>query len=134
MILHTILGANGTIATELLSILLEHKEQVRLVSRHPQPVAGAETFAADVLKEEEAISAVAGSQIVYLLVGLEYNYRVWQRDWPVLMRNVITACKAAGARLIFFDNVYPYGIVKTGITEKTPFKPVSKKGTRFARK
>ena len=44
------------------------------------------------------------------------------------MRNTIDACKAANAKLIFFDNIYAYGLVKGKITESTPFHPVSKKG------
>ncbi len=128
MALHTILGANGTIATELVPVLQQNNEQLRLVSRNPKPITNAETIAADLLNEEQVMKAVAGSGIVYLLVGLEYNYKVWQRDWPVLMRNVINACKAAKAKLIFFDSVYPLGIVKGKINEDTPFAPVSKKG------
>lgn len=128
MALHTLLGANGTIATELLPLLIENKEQIRLVSRNPKPVAGAQTVAANMLDYNQVTAAVNGSGIVYLLIGLEYNYKIWQRDWPVIMRNVINACKAANAKLIFFDNVYPYGIVKGKITEETPFDPVSKKG------
>src|SRR5690349_17732549 len=100
MALHTILGANGTIATELLPILQENKEQIRLVSRHPKPVAYAQTVAADMLNYEQVTAAVQGSDIVYLLVGIAYNHNVWQRDWPVIMRNVVSACKAANARLI----------------------------------
>ncbi len=128
MALHTILGANGTIATELLPILQGNKEQIRLVSRNPKPAANAETFAADLLNGEQVMKAVAGSDIVYLLAGLQYDHKVWQRDWPVLMQNVISACKAAKAKLIFFDNVYPYGIGKAPFTEETAFAPVSKKG------
>ena len=44
------------------------------------------------------------------------------------MQNTIDACKAAGARLIFFDNVYMYGRVEGKMTESTPFKPGSEKG------
>lgn len=129
MALHTILGANGTIATELLPILLQNGERVRLVSRRAKPVDNAEVIAADLLNAEQVMMAVDGSHIVYLLVGLEYKYKVWQRDWPVLMRNVIAACKKWGAKLIFFDNVYPYGIPDGDITETSPFRPVSRKGT-----
>jgi nucleoside-diphosphate-sugar epimerase len=128
MALHTILGANGTIATELLPILQQHNEQIRLVSRNPKPVAGTETLKADVLDYQQALQAVKGSNVVYLLVGLEYNIKVWRASWPVIMRNVIDACKATGAKLIFFDNIYMYGKVTGKITESTPFKPVSKKG------
>ena len=69
-----------------------------------------------------------GSDFVYLLVGLEYNRKVWRAQWPVIMRNTIDACKAAGARLIFFDNVYMYGRVKGSMTESTPYNPCSVKG------
>ena len=129
MAVHTILGANGTIATELVPVLQQNKETIRLVSRNPKPAAGAETVAADLLSGEAIRKAVAGSDIVYLLAGIEYNHKVWKRDWPVIMQNVIDACKTAKAKLIFFDSVYPYGIPKGNvITEETPFAPRSKKG------
>lgn len=130
MALHTLLGANGTIATELVPVLQKNKEKIRLVSRNPKGAAGAETIAADLLDGEAIRKAVAGSDIVYLLAGIEYNHNVWKRDWPVIMQNVINACKEANARLIFFDSVYPYGIPEGNvITEETPFAPRSKKGT-----
>ena len=133
MSLHTILGANGTIATELIPVLQQNGEKIRLVSRNPKPAINAETIAADLLNEEQVMKAVEGSAIVYLLVGLEYNHKVWERDWPLLMQHVIKACKAARAKLIFFDNVYPYGIAKGPINEETVFAPVSKKGMIRAR-
>jgi hypothetical protein len=85
-------------------------------------------MAGDVLNREDVFQAVKGSDIVYLLVGLEYSRKVWKRSWPVIMRNTIDACKATGARLIFFDNVYMYGRVKGKMTEATPFNPCSEKG------
>lgn len=128
MAIHTLLGANGTIANELIPILQSNAQQIRLVSRNPKSVAGAEQIRADVLDRDAVIRAVSGSDIVYLLVGLEYNIKKWRADWPVIMRNTIDACKAAGARLIFFDNVYMYGLVNGKMTESTPFNPNSKKG------
>ena len=74
------------------------------------------------------MEAVRGSDIVYLLVGLEYNSKIWKADWPVIMRNTIDACKVAGARLIFFDNVYMYGRVNGPMTESVPYNPCSEKG------
>jgi nucleoside-diphosphate-sugar epimerase len=71
---------------------------------------------------------VAGSDFVYLLAGLDYNRKIWRAEWPVIMRNTIDACKAAGARLIFFDNVYMYGRVDGSMTESTPYNPCSAKG------
>src|SRR5260221_9335561 len=128
MALHTLLGGNGTIACELIPILLSNGQQVRLFSRNPKTVVGAETISGDVLKQEDVFEAVKGSDVVYLLVGLEYNKKVWKNSWPVIMRNTIDACKSTGARLIFFDNVYMYGRVVGLMTESTPFNPNSVKG------
>ncbi len=128
MSLHTILGANGTIAAELIPVLQSNAQQIRLVSRNPKKVSGAEIFQADLLNRDQVFQAVKGSDFVYLLVGLEYNRKIWKTEWPVIIRNTIDACKAAGARLIFFDNVYMYGRVNGSMTESTPYNPCSVKG------
>ncbi|GAA4437188.1 SDR family oxidoreductase [Ravibacter arvi] len=128
MALHTLLGGNGTIAQALYPLLLESGARVRLVSRSSPSVPGAESVAADMLDREAVMKAVAGSDVVYLLVGIAYDARVWKRDWPVIMQNVVDACKASRARLMFFDNAYMYGKQDGVITEETPYRPVSKKG------
>jgi nucleoside-diphosphate-sugar epimerase len=128
MALHTILGGNGTIAVELIPILQSNGEQVRLFSRNPKQVPGAETVSGDVMNKDDVFQAVKGSDVVYLLVGLQYNKKIWKNSWPVIMRNTIEACKASGALLIFFDNVYMYGKVPGRMTESTPFDPISEKG------
>jgi nucleoside-diphosphate-sugar epimerase len=126
--LHTILGANGSIASELVPVLKRHNEKIRLVSRNPKPVNGIEIVAADAGDYEQVLHAVKGSGIVYLLIGLDYDIKIWRRKWPLIMRNTIKACKEVNAKLIFFDNVYMYGKVDGIMTEETPFKPTSKKG------
>ena len=128
MKLHTILGANGTIAQELLPVLLANKEHVRLVSRNPKPAEGVETRKADVLDFAQLKIALEGSSVVYLVIGIQYDHKIWQRDWPVIMQNVIKVCKENSARLIFFDDVYMYGKVEGVMTEETPYRPISKKG------
>ncbi|MEI6086287.1 MAG: NmrA family NAD(P)-binding protein [Bacteroidota bacterium] len=128
MNLHTILGAGGAIANELLPILMNAKEKVRIVARHPKQINGVESVAADLSDAKQTLEAVKGSSIVYLLVGLEYDYKVWAQKWPLVMSNTINACKASGAKLIFFDNVYMYGKVNGKMTEETAFNPCSKKG------
>jgi len=126
--LTTILGAGGPIADELARILLAQNFRVRLVSRNPKPLPGAETRAADLTDLDQAIRAVEGSSIVHLLVGLKYSLKIWQESWPRIMANTIEACKRADARLIFFDNVYMYGKVIGPMTEDTPYHPTSRKG------
>jgi nucleoside-diphosphate-sugar epimerase len=127
--MHTILGAGGAIGTELVKVLAQQQQQVRLVGRHPKLIAGAtETVSVDISNRDQTIEAVAGSAVVYLLVGLKYDSKVWAELWPRIMNNAIEACKRAKAKLIFFDNVYMYGKVNGPMTEDTPFNPCSKKG------
>ena len=125
----TILGAGGAIGNELVKLLAAKKQPFRLVGRNPKPTLGAtEIVAADLTDADQTIRAVAGSSVVYLLVGLKYDHRVWQEMWPRIMSNTLEACKRAGAKLIFFDNVYMYGKVSGPMSEETPFNPCSRKG------
>lgn len=127
--MQTILGANGVIATELSKHLPSYNTTIRQVSRHPKKSNESdELVEADLLNYDQAEKAVAGSDIVYLLAGLKYDVKTWREQWPVLMRNVIDACKKHQSKLVFFDNVYAYGHVKGTMTEETPFNPSSKKG------
>jgi len=125
---HTILGAGGSIGNALTNELLKSKESVRLVSRSNYSITGAESFKADITSYEETMNCVKGSDIVYLLAGLPYDRKVWKETWPKVMKNVIDACKNYGAKLIFFDNVYMYGLVEGKMTEQTPYNPCSIKG------
>jgi len=130
----TILGSGGAIANELSRLLVARGMPYRLVSRKGAATAGAaETVAANVSDRDQAILAVADSSIVFLLVGLKYHHRVWEETWPRIMANTIEACKRAGARLVFFDNVYMYGLVRGAMTEETPYRPISRKGEVRAR-
>ncbi|MGA2203457.1 MAG: NAD-dependent epimerase/dehydratase family protein [Terriglobales bacterium] len=125
----TILGAGGAIGNELVKLLSARKQSFRLVGRNPRNVVGAtEAISADIADREQTIRAVAGSSIVHLLVGLKYDHKLWAGMWPRIMANTVEACKRAGAKLIFFDNVYMYGKVSGPMTEETPFNPCSKKG------
>ncbi|MGA7106573.1 MAG: NAD-dependent epimerase/dehydratase family protein [Terracidiphilus sp.] len=125
----TILGAGGAISNELVKLLVARKEAFRLVSRRaPMSADAKETVAADLSDREQAVRAVAGSSVVYLLAGLKYDHKLWAEMWPQIMDNTVEACKRAGAKLVFFDNVYMYGKVIGAMTEETPFRPQSKKG------
>ena len=128
--MQTVLGAGGTIGLELGRILAEFTDRVRLVSRSPEKVIGSnEVFAADLLDREAVQRAVDGSDVAYLVAGLPYKARIWQEQWPVVMRNTIAACRKQGAKLVFFDNIYMYDRDHLSpMDEDTPIRPTSKKG------
>ncbi len=132
--MHTILGSGGPVAQALVPELLKRDYAVRLVSRHPEPVAASATLAADLTDPEATDRAVQGSNVCYLTVGLPYRAAAWERDWPRIMENVIAACRRHGARLVFFDNMYMYDPERLGqMTETTPVRPASRKGRVRAR-
>jgi nucleoside-diphosphate-sugar epimerase len=128
--MQTILGAGGAIGKELARSLTHYTKDIRLVSRHPENVKDTDIlFAADLTKANEVNEAVKDSEVVYLIAGLRYNLEIWERDWPVVMQNVIDACLENKSRLVFFDNIYLYeGKNLNPITEDLPINPPSKKG------
>lgn len=126
----TILGAGGAIGVEVAKALTAYTLNIRLVARNPKKVNDSdELFIADLTDRQQIFKAVEGSSIVYLTVGFNYNIKVWQKLWPPLARNVVDACIAHGAKLVFFDNIYAIGDdhVKH-ITESSPINPSSQKG------
>jgi nucleoside-diphosphate-sugar epimerase len=128
--MQTILGGGGAIGNELAKELRPYTIRIRIVARNPKKVdEDNETFAADLTKQDEVMKAVEGSEVVYLVAGFKYKLKIWQQQWPVVMRNVIEACAAYNAKLVFFDNVYPYdGQSVPHLTENTPINPPSRKG------
>jgi nucleoside-diphosphate-sugar epimerase len=129
-----ILGANGTIGRELSRILPQYTNAIRQVGRNPRKVNASDvTFSADLLDAQAVAQAVQGCEVAYLVAGLKYDTKVWQEQWPRVMRHTIDACKRHGTKLVFFDNVYAYGKVDGPMTEDTPYAPCSKKGEVRAR-
>lgn len=128
--MQTILGAGGPIADELARELHRNfTTDIRLVSRRPKQVNGTdELVAADLMDPASTERAVAGSSIAYLTVGLPMDSALWEERFPVMMRNVIDACKAQGTKLVFFDNTYMYPGTPAPQTESTRFAPGGRKG------
>ncbi|MFT3803955.1 MAG: SDR family oxidoreductase [Burkholderiaceae bacterium] len=128
--MQTVLGANGQIATELARELRRgHTSDVRLVSRHPRKVNETDSLvSANLLDARQTLDAVEGSDVVYFTAGLPPDTELWETQFPVMLRNALDACRAAGARFAYFDNTYMYPQDDRVQTEATPFAPVGRKG------
>ncbi|ASK29674.1 NAD-dependent dehydratase [Chryseobacterium sp. T16E-39] len=128
--MQAILGATGQIGEELARELKRNfTSEIRIVSRNPIKVNDTdELFSADISIRERAIEAVRGSEIAYFTLGLPANTELWEKNFPLMLRNVIAACKINGTRLVFFDNTYMYPQDGRILTEKTVFAPVGRKG------
>ncbi|SYZ74664.1 NAD-dependent epimerase/dehydratase [Candidatus Zixiibacteriota bacterium] len=125
---HIILGAGGAIGSVLAEELIRNGKKIKLVSRSGRAFPGTESAAADLTDLTSVQNAVEPNATVYLLAGLPYDHKIWKIQWPLIMRNAVTACGEKSARLLFFDNVYMYGRVDGPMTENTPNYPCSKKG------
>jgi nucleoside-diphosphate-sugar epimerase len=128
--MHTILGAGGPVANALTTELVKNNVPVRLVSRRPVDIEGDNITwrKADLLDYKQVQEAAEGATVIYLCAGLVYDVKIWQEQWPIIIRNVINVTKENNARLIFFDNVYMYGLVDGPMMEDTPYHPSSEKG------
>lgn len=128
--MQTILGAGGPIGIELAKALRKYTQDIRLVSRNPEKVNSEdEVLKADLMNASEVDKAVKGSEVVYLTAGLQYSAKKWKKQWPVIVQNVISACEAHEAKLVFFDNVYMYDREEIShMTENSRVHPPSKKG------
>ncbi|RBL89847.1 NAD-dependent epimerase/dehydratase family protein [Chitinophaga flava] len=128
--MQTILGANGQIGEELARELKRSfTSHIRIVSRKARKVNDTDsTFSADLSIKENAIEAVKGSEIAYFTLGLPMNSDLWEKQFLLITRNVIEACKVNGTKLVFFDNTYMYPQDARILTEQTPFAPVGRKG------
>lgn len=128
-----VLGGNGVIGRETVRALLERGHTPRSVGRRPAANPDAISVLADLLDPAAVARALEGAEVAYFVAGLPYSAAVWERDWPVLMRNTIDAALATGARLVYFDNVYAYGRATSAMTEDTAVAPSSRKGRVRAR-
>jgi nucleoside-diphosphate-sugar epimerase len=128
--MQTILGAGGGIGLPLARELKNYTDGIRLVSRNPVKVNTTDQlFPADLNDADQVDRAIAGSEVVYVVIGFEYKLKVWQKVWPSFMKAVIDSCKKHHAKLVFFDNVYLYaGSAVPRMTEDAPIQPPSRKG------
>ena len=133
--MQTILGSGGQIAEELTRELRRNfTDDIRLVSRNPREVDDADQLVpADLMDAEATDAAVAGSEIVYLTVGLPADSGLWEQRFPTMMANAIAACANHGSKLVFFDNTYMYPRTSAPQTEDTAFEPVGRKAGVRAR-
>jgi|GEM_PF-466616 len=131
--LHTLVVANDMISSELLILLKQRKENVRLVTSTPVKFQDIEHRTADIHHYEQLSRAVAGSTVIYLSAILPFDNDYGSIDWIVAMRNVINATKESAAKLVYLDQAYLYGKVNGVIAEDTPYRPGNEAGVTAVR-
>ncbi len=127
--LHVIFGA-GQVGAQLARLLHARGLRVRVVRRSAAAVGdGIEVWSGDARDRDFAVRATAGAGVVYHCMNPSaYTARAWREELPALAEAVIAGAKAAGARLVWLDNLYGYGVSDRRLTEETPMRPHGPKG------
>ncbi len=126
--LHVVLGASGGAGKAIVRALHEADHRVRAVNRSGSADVpdGVERLAADINAESSITAAVAGAAVVYM--AAQPPYHRWPEEFPQMLRRVIDATAAAGAKLVMVDNLYGYGPASGTMAEDTPEGATDRKG------
>jgi len=107
----TVVFGSGSVGRPIIELLANRGDRVRVATRtRPEGLPkGVDHVDCDVLDGAAVARAVEGATQVVLAVGFPYDSRVWRGVWPRTMTNLLTACEAAEARMLFVDNLYQLG-------------------------
>jgi nucleoside-diphosphate-sugar epimerase len=122
-----VVGA-GPLGLAVTRALQRRGSRVRMVTRSGRSPApeGVELVAADVADPDAARRACQGAAVVYHCAATPYA--TWPRTLPPIMEGIIQGTAAAGARLVYGDNLYCYGPVAGPLTEELPDQPTGPNG------
>jgi len=112
----------GPVGRATTQALVDRGSPVRVVQRsRPQDLPRSATFkACDVLDAAAVRQAVDGARQVVVAIGFPYRADTWRASWPLAMDNLIKACEATHARMVFVDNLYMYGPQHDPLREDMP--------------
>ena len=114
----------GPLGLAVARSLVSSGKAVRLVNRSgkAQAPTGAEVFLADASDPTAARRACEGATVVFNCAAGSYGQ--WEKVLPPIMSGIIEGASAAGARLVYGDNLYAYGPVDGPLREDLPYRPV----------
>lgn len=126
--LHVVIGAAGGTGSAVVDELASRRLRVRAVTRSGKGDAPerVEQVAADVGDVEGARRACEGAAVVYHCA--QPPYTKWPELFPPMTQAVLDGAAAAGAKLVFADNLYVYGPPDGPMTEEMPHRAQGKKG------
>jgi nucleoside-diphosphate-sugar epimerase len=131
----TVVLGFGAVGRATVAALLARGDAVCVAQRRrPADLPAGATFrTCDVFDAVSVRRAVEGASQVVLAVGFTYDRRVWRKAWPKTMTNVIAACAATGARIVFVDNLYMLGPQRTPRREDMALSKASAKSAILSR-
>ena len=127
--LHVVFGT-GAVGMSLIEQLHTDGKRVRAVNRSGSAdvPAGVEVVGGDASREEFAIEASTGADVVYS--SLNPPYTSWPEMFPPLQAAVIEGAASAEAKIVAVDNLYMYGPTDgQPLTEDLPHSATTRKGS-----
>jgi nucleoside-diphosphate-sugar epimerase len=129
---NVVVAGYGAVGRETVKLLAERKREggrIRVAQRsEPRRLAiEAEFVAMDALDPGSVRRACEGADAVICCLGFPYDSRIWQKQWPKAMTNLLAACEAVKARFIFADNLYMYGPQTEPLVEDMPLTAYGRK-------
>jgi len=124
MAVNVIFGT-GPLGLAVARRLASSGAQVRLVNRSGKAAdapKGAEVVACDATDLAASRRACEGAVVVFHCATGPYG--LWAKFLPPLMSGIIEGAAAAGARLVYGDNLYAYGPVDGPLREDLPYRPI----------
>jgi nucleoside-diphosphate-sugar epimerase len=126
--LHVVLGAAGGTGSAVVRELATRGRNVRAVTRSgaADVPEGVEQMAADVGTIDGARRACEGAGVAYHCA--QPDYTKWAQLLPPMTNAILDGAAAAGAKLVFADNLYAYGPADGPMIEQTPELATGPKG------
>jgi nucleoside-diphosphate-sugar epimerase len=120
---NVVFGA-GPLGLAVAGRLMSSGQRILLVNRSGKADApqGVEVVAADVTDPAAARKVCEGAAVVFHCASGPYGR--WAQTLPPIMNGIIEGAAAAGARLVYGDNLYAYGPVDGPIREDLPYRPI----------
>ena len=126
--LHVVFGT-GPLGLAVMRELRRRGRHVRMINRSSRvrfaKDAQTEVGGANAADPEQAREVCEGAAVVYHCVGLPYPR--WP-EFPAIAAGIVEGAAAAGAKLVYGDNLYMYGAVEGAMTEDLAYTATTKKG------
>jgi nucleoside-diphosphate-sugar epimerase len=125
--LQVIFGA-GPLGLAVMRAQHRAGNQVRMVTRSGRAAVpeGVQVLPGDAADHTAARRTCQGAAVVYHCAATPYA--TWPQTLPPLMDGIIAGAAAAGARLVYGDNLYCYGPVSGPLTEDLPYRATGPNG------
>jgi len=105
-------GASGSVGKHNMRLFVAAGDEVTAVCQSGN-VSGVDGLIAIVKGDAknliECENQCAGFDVIVCTVGLYYTSKVWNKEWPLIIKSLLNAAEKNYATFVFADNLYMFG-------------------------